>query len=230
MIQREGSGVHFDIPIRVAQRERLDTETLLAIFFRNRTIDRKVDFTPDHLLDKFICVDILYVASLNASPLPKNCHTIAKLHNLIQFMADKHDGATSVAHFTKNTEKRPNLLRRQNSSRLVENKDPRAAIENLKNFNRLLFADRKLIRKFVRVNFHAVFLGKCTYGRTFFLVAHKKTAGGNRDILRGRQRFGEHEMLVNHADSALDGIFGGMKDLSLSADKNGSRIRLIDAG
>ncbi len=116
--------------------------------------------------------------------------------NRLAFRREAPDDREQTIHF----------LRRQYSSRLVEDQKLRIAVKRLQNFEALLLSDSKLFHAHPRIDFHAVLprhFGKvpCRFfqiqnGTVAFITEH--------DVLDDAERRNQHKMLVHHADAKRD--------------------------
>ena len=95
------------------------------------------------------------------------------------------------------------LLRHQHRGRLVEDQDPRAAVEDLEDLDPLPVADAEVLDQRVRVDVQAVRRRQisriCARG-----AGRRCRASFSRaedDVLEDGEVVGEHEVLVHHADA-----------------------------
>src|SRR5437763_15012626 len=75
-------------------------------------------------------------------------------------MHDDDDGLALLAHAPQDSETLLDLLRRQDSRRLVEYEQTRVPVESLQQFDSLLLADRQVVYERVRVNRQAELVGE----------------------------------------------------------------------
>ena len=99
---------------------------------------------------------------------------------------------------------------RQDGRRLVEDEDPRLAVERLEDLDALLPADRQSTDLLVRVDLEAEPLAQLADPPAGLVaveedrVRHRLVA--QQDVLGDRQDRDQHEVLVDHADAPGDGI------------------------
>ena len=104
-----------------------------------------------------------------------------------------------------------NLLWGEGRSGLVQDQNISTAIQRLQDLNALLHADGNIFNLRVRVYGKTV-----TFGYFHHVLSRRNHVqfyaagrlGPQNDILRDRKRLYQHEVLVYHADSGVDGIAG----------------------
>ncbi len=127
-------------------------------------------------------------------------------------MGDENNGFALLCQRAHDDEQLVGLLRGQNGGGLVENQDVGLAVQQLDDFHALLHAHGQILNVAVRVHSQAVLVGNfADAGRGPLAV--QETAVFCRFFTQhhifGHRKHGhEHEMLVDHADSAGDGVAG----------------------
>ena len=125
-------------------------------------------------------------------------------------MADEDDARALRREAAQDGEDLLGLLRRQHGGRLVEDEDARLAVERLEDLDALLLADRQAADLGVGVDLEAELLGRAPDPPAGLVpveedgVRHRLLA--EHDVLGDGQDRDEHEVLVDHADPARDGI------------------------
>ena len=77
-------------------------------------------------------------------PAAQHGDAIGDRHHLVELVRDEDDGAPLGRHRAKGDEERLGLLRGEHRGRLVEDEDPRLAVERLQDLDPLLLAHREL--------------------------------------------------------------------------------------
>jgi hypothetical protein len=135
-------------------------------------------------------------------------NAVSKRQHLTQSMRDQQHGVTLLHQSTQDAEEFLDLLRRQHRCRLIENQDTRAAHQDLEDFDALLFPDRQGINTRRSANAQtklrrrlfdefARFASIQPQVVMWFLPKH--------DVLGHRERWYQHEMLMHHAQSQVNG-------------------------
>ena len=125
-------------------------------------------------------------------------------------MADEDDAVALVAEPAQDGEDLLRLLGREDGGRLVEDQDPGLAIEGLEDLDPLLPADRQATDLLVRVDLETESLAELADAPTGLgpveedRVGHRLVA--QQDVLGDGEDRHEHEVLVDHADAAGDGV------------------------
>ena len=126
-------------------------------------------------------------------------------------MADEdHRGAEVLRELAEDGEDLARLLRRQHGGRLVEDEDARAAVERLEDLDALLPTDGQRADLGVGVDLEPELLAELPDALVRVApieedrVRHRLVA--EEDVLCDREDRDEHEVLVHHADPAVDGV------------------------
>ena len=114
---------------------------------------------------------------------------------------------------------------------LVQNQNVRTAVEDLDDLYSLLFGDGHIVDFFVGVNHKAIFLADLgNPGSCGFEVQLAGLFQSQYDIFCGGKDVHQFEVLMDHADAALEGILGGGDGDRISADQNLALIGKINSG
>ena len=157
---------------------------------------------------------------------------IGDRHDLLELMGDEDDGLALGLQLLEDAEQVFGLVRRQDTSRLIENEHFGAAIECLQNLDALLKTNRQVIDHGVGIDLEAIILFQpfefaarlgepAIENETAFRTQH--------DILEHGEFADQHEMLMHHADPGPDGVGGTRNMRLLAVDADLTRIGLIKA-
>src|SRR5258707_3608195 len=147
-------------------------------------------------------------------------------------MRDDENRFALLAKLLQISEQSVCFLRRQDGGRFIQDEDVRVAIEQLQNFDSLLDANRKFLDVPVPIHRQAVLTRQNLQTRArFFAIndAEAKRLGSQENIVESGIRTGQHEMLMNHADAAVDGIGRSSPNALRSINKKVACIRPIAA-
>ena len=145
-------------------------------------------------------------------------------------MGNKDDGFTVFSQVIKDFEETFCLLRGQYRSRLIQNDDAGTSCQYLNDLNPLGLTYRDLGYLLVQLNIHVVLIyvllygfscGGKIYGQTFPRFKSQD------DILKNSQLFYQHEFLMDHSDTGLNGCFWRNALVLFSSDGHSSRIKGI---
>ena len=140
-------------------------------------------------------------------------------------MADEDDAVALGRQAAQDREDLLGLLGREDGGRLVEDEDPRLAVERLEDLDPLLPADRQRADLGVGVDLEAELLGRARRSAGWASFRSRKIAVGHRllaeeDVLGDGQDRDEHEVLVDHADPAGDGVGGPVMSTALAVEQD----------
>ena len=146
-------------------------------------------------------------------------------------MGDDDDGLVVLLHVADNVEKTLRLLRGQNGGRLIKDQDVRTAVENLDDLQGLLLGHAHLIDLLVRIQVKMVAVADllCLSAHLFEVkfLALFQTEG---DIFQCRKNVDQFEMLVDHTDAQIKGVFGRTDLHRFPIHQDLACIRIVDAG
>ena len=164
----------------------------------------------DHHGGEDLFVDVAGIFKPGQTPLTHHADAVGDGHDLIELVGDDDDGHLLFADdAADDVEQLVRLLRGEDGGRLVEDEDVRAAVERFQYLDALLKPDADIPHGGGGVDLKAVFLHKAA--RFAFglgvVEEHAEPArlAAEDDVLRDGERRDEHEVLVHHADAALDG-------------------------
>jgi len=133
---------------------------------------------------------------------------VRNFHHLAQFMGDENDRHTVGDESLQGREEFVRFLRGKHGGRLVEDEDAGAAGEGLEDFHALADADGQVAHGGVGVDAQAVTRGQVA-GEPPRAVLIEQAAPGRlhaeHDVVGDGERVEQHEVLVDHADTVVDG-------------------------
>ena len=172
----------------------------------------ELDVAADHQLGEVLLVGLGRDPLADDLAAPDDRDPVGDLEHLVELVADEDDAVALGGEPPQDLEDLLGLLRRQHGGRLVEDEDPRVAVERLEDLDPLLPADRQRADLGVRVDLEAEPLAELD-DPAVGLVAVEEDRVGHRlvaeeDVLGDGQDRDEHEVLVDHADAAGDRVGG----------------------
>ena len=177
---------------------------------RHAAVDDQLDLAADHQLGQVVLVGLGRLALADDPAAPDDRDPVGDLEHLVQLVADEHDAVALAGEPSQDREDLVGLLGRQHGRGLVEDEDPGVAVERLEDLDPLLPADRQRADLGLGVDLEAeppAELDDPPVG----LVPVEEEAVGHRllaeeDVLGDGQDRDQHEVLVDHADAAGDGV------------------------
>ena len=145
-------------------------------------------------------------------------------------MRDNQNRLAVFPHLPENRKEALGLLRGQHGSRLIENQDVRAAVQNLHNLDGLLLGDRELVDLLLRIQPKAVALREFRELLLRRLQVVFAAPLAEDDILGRTEHRNQLEVLVYHADAEPERILRGLNARNLAVYFDLSAVRKIDAG
>ena len=221
LLELQIEGVEIGQAAFIADREASDVE--------NDLIRHLQVFLPlgnlvlaDHQAGQLVLVEAAALQGVDAAAFLEDCHPVGDLHDFAHLVRDEDDTFPLVAQLFQHREQPVGLLRGQYRSRLIENQQPAVAQQQLDQFDPLLGTDRELPDRCVKVEveIELVDQGLDLVAIAAALEQVRDIREGNQDILKHRMGRDQHEVLVNHADGAGQGVFraGEMNRLPIDAD------------
>ena len=200
--------------------------TRILVFF----VNFKVYITAYHHGCQLIFIDICYLHRLNVFTLTDNGTVIRGSCDLFQLMGNKDNALAICGQIVNDLHQALDLLGCQGSGRLVEDQCFRSTVQNLQDLHTLLHADGNILYLCIRINLHTITLGQLHDLLSRCLLINGKAFGRlhtKDDVLGHRKGLDQHEMLVYHTDSDINGVFGTVKMNFLLINKNLSAGRFI---
>ncbi len=158
---------------------------------------------------------------------------VGDLGHLVQLVADEDDRLPLLGQAPHDREELLCLLRGQHRRRLVEHEDVRAAVERLQDLDALLLADGDVLDDRARVDCEPE-PGRDVLNALRGHVVVEQDAVVHRlrrehDVLGDRHHRDEHEVLVHHADAALDRGLRRPQLGRLAVDQDLALVRPVEA-
>ena len=110
---------------------------------RLAAVDRQLDLASDHQLGEVVLVRLGRDPLADDLAPPDDRDPVGDLEDLVELVADEDDAVALGGEAAQDREDLLGLLGRQDRGRLVEDEDPRIAIERLEDLDPLLPADRQ---------------------------------------------------------------------------------------
>ena len=193
----------------VANDQLLDLERDLA-GVRLAAIDDQGDLAADHQLGEVLLVGLGRDPLADDLAAPDDRDPVRDVEDLVELVADEDDAVTLGRQAPQDLEDLLGLLGREDGGRLVEHEHPRVAVEGLEDLDPLLPADGQRSDLGLRVDLEAEPAAELDDLAVGLLPVEEAAAGGRLlaedDVLGDGQDRHEHEVLVDHADAAMDGI------------------------
>ena len=148
-------------------------------------------------------------------------------------MADEDDRLALLGQAPHDREELLCLLRGQHRRRLVEHEDVRPAVERLQDLDALLLADGDVLDDRARVDREPEPGGDVLNALRGHVVVEQDTVvhrlRREHDVLGDRHHRDEHEVLVHHADPALDRGLRRPQLSRLAVDQDLALVRPVEA-
>ena len=190
-------------------------------------------FPSHHHRGQFHLIHIRNLDCINVSAPADNGAVVCRLLDLTELMGDDDDGLAIVGQAVHDLNEFIDLLRSQHSGGLVQDQDLRTAVQSLEDLHTLLHAHRNILDLGIGIDGQAIFFRKLQYilpgGCLINDAAKPCFFHTEHDILCNCERFHQHEVLMHHADSQLDGCIGILDNRFLTVDPDLAFIRLIQS-
>ena len=158
-------------------------------------------------------------------------HAVGDLEHLVQLVADEDDRHPLAHEILQDPEELPCLLRGEHGSGLVEDQDVRAPVERLQDLDALLLSDGDVLDPRVRVDGEVELLGQFLDPAPGRREVEHDTCSRRllreHDVLGDRHHGDEHEVLVHHADAAVDRLPRRTHLRGLPVDEDLAFVRVV---
>ena len=144
-------------------------------------------------------------------------------------MGDDNKGLAVRFHVPHDGEQLVRLLRRQHGGGFIEYQDVSPAVQHLDDLHRLLLGHGHIVDLHMRVDVKAVLLAD-VLDLLARAVNIQPALQSEDDILGGGEEIDQLEVLVDHADTQIEGILGRCDGHGLVVDVDLSLIGEVDAG
>ena len=191
---------------------------------RLATIGRELDVPADHELSQVLFVRRAWDPLADDLAAPDDRDPIGDLEDLVQLVADEDDRMPLRGKPAQDSEDLLRLLGGEDGGGLVEDEDAGIAVERLEDLDPLLLTDRQGVDPGVGIEVEAELLAErldLAAGRLLVdedRIRHRLLA--EDDVLGDGQHRDEHEVLVDHADPASDGVSGTEDVDGLAVDED----------
>lgn len=146
-----------------------------------------------------------------------------------ELVRDEDDRQTLGLQFAQVVEEGVDLLRNEDGRGLVEDQCGGAAVEDLEDLHALAGGDAEFLDQEVGLDAEAVALGEFLDLAAGLGADAVELLAAEHHVLEDREVVGEHEVLMDHADAADDGV-GRRREADLFAvDGDGALVRLLHA-
>ncbi|EPJ40977.1 putative ABC transporter ATP-binding protein YufO [Streptomyces afghaniensis 772] len=149
--------------------------------------------------------------------------------HLAELVRDEDDRQALGPQFAQVGEEGVDLLRDEHGGRLVQDEGAGAAVEDLEDLHALAGGDAELLDQEVGLDVEAVALGEFLDLAAGLGADAVQLLAAEHDVLEDREVVGEHEVLVDHADAADDGVGRRREADLLAVDGDGALVRLLHA-
>ena len=196
---------------------------------RLATIGRELDVPADHELSQVLLVRRAWDPLADDLAAPDDRDPIGDLEDLVQLVADEDDRMPLRSKPAQDSEDLLRLLGGEDGGGLVEDEDAGIAVERLEDLDPLLLTDGQSVDPGVGIEVEAELLAErldLATGRLLVdedRIRHRLLA--EDDVLGDGQHRDEHEVLVDHADPASDGVSGTEDVDGLAVDEDRPCVR-----
>ena len=177
---------------------------------RLATVHHQLDGASHHQLGEVGLIGLGRDPLAHHLASPDDRDPVRDLEDLVELVADEQDAVTFRGETAQDLEDLLGLLRRQDRGRLVEDQDPRIAIERLEDLDPLLPAHGQGADLGVGIDLEAEALAELTDPAARFLAVEEDRIGhrlvAEEDVLGDGEDRDQHEVLVDHVDAAGDRV------------------------
>ena len=161
--------------------------------------------------------------------LAEHGHPVGHVQHLVELVGDDDEGLAVGLHVAHDGEQLVRLLRGQHGGGLVQNQNIGTAVQHLDDLHSLLLGHGHVVDLHVRVDIKAVLITDVLDLLTC-IVQVKLALQAEDDILGGGEQVDQLEVLVDHADTQIEGILGRCDGHRLVVDVDLPLVGEIDAG
>ncbi len=198
------------LPARILHAQALDRERRVGRMAL-AAVDGELHAAADHELREVVLVGLGGNAGPDHATATDDRDPIGDVEDLVELVADEDDrGPELLRELAQDDEDLARLLGGEDGGGLVEDEHLRLAVERLEDLDPLLPADRQGADLLIGIDVESeplAELADATVRGTAVeedRVRHRLVA--EEDVLGDREDRDEHEVLVDHADPAVDGI------------------------
>ena len=195
------------------------------------TVDVQRDSMAHHHVGELLGIGVPGGHISDITSLAQNSYPVGDIHYLVELVGDDDHGFAVGFHVAHDIKEPVGFLRSEDSGGLVQNQNVCAPVEYFDDFHRLLFGDRHVINFFVGVDDEAILLADFRNpGGCGFEIQLAGLFQAQHNIFRCGKDIHQFEVLMDHADAAVKGVFGRCDGDGISADQNLSFIGEINSG
>ena len=172
-------------------------------------LQMEVDLTADHHFGKVLDAGGRNVAGADALAAAQDRAVVRNCLDLIELMGDKDDRLALALEVLHDDHQFVDLLRRQDSRRLVEDQDFVVTVEHFQNFGTLLHADGDVLDESIGVDVQAIPLRELHDlfpGLILLQEARLVRLHAEDDVFKHRETLHELKVLMHHANAQCIGI------------------------
>ena len=196
--------------------------------FRFGTVDVERHLLTHHHFRQLLLGGFGSVHRADVFALAKDGNAVGYAHYFVEFVRD-YDYAFAVGfHCAQHGKQFVGFGRGQYGGRLVQNKDVCAAVQRFDYFHRLLFRHSHVVHLFVGVNVKAVTFAHF-HNALFCCLQVVLTADTQHDVFRSGKHVHQLEVLVYHAYSAGECVFGRSDYFFFAVNVNCTAVGVVDA-
>ena len=193
------------------------------------TVDVQADTAAHHHVRQGLLVGVLGQHIAYVLALAQHGHTVGHVQHLVELVGDDDKGLAVGLHVAHDGEQLVRLLRGQHGGGLIQNEDVGAAVQHLDDLDGLLLRNGHVVDLHVGVDVKPVAVADFLH--LFTGVGQIQLAlQTQNDVLRGGEQVDQLEVLVDHADTEVEGILGRCDGHRLVVDVDLSLIGEVDAG
>lgn len=185
------------------------------------------EFAAHHQLGELLAGGGRGVGGAHRRTAPDHGDLVRDRQHLAQLVGDEDDGEAFGLQLTQVVEERVDLLRHEDRGRFVEDQGAGAAVEDLEDLHPLAVGDTEVLDDGVRADAEAVRVGDLLDLRPRPVPDAVQLLGAEDDVLQDREVVGEHEVLVHHADTAVDGVARAAERDLFTIHRDGALVRLL---
>ena len=193
------------------------------------TVDVQRHAAAHHHVRQGLLVGVLGLHIADVLALAEHRHAVGHVQHLVELVGDDDKGLAVGLHVAHDGEQLVRLLRGQHGGGLIQNEDVGAAVQHLDDLDGLLLRNGHVVDLHVGVDVKPVAVADFLH--LFTGVGQIQLAlQTQNDVLRGGEQVDQLEVLVDHADTEVEGILGRCDGHRLVVDVDLSLIGEVDAG
>ena len=172
-------------------------------------LNGELHIAADHHLGQLFLGGVLNIDRTDILALAQDAAAVGHSHDLVQLMGDEEDALALCLEAAHDLHQLIDLLRGQNSRRLIENQNFIVAVKHFQDLDTLLHADRNIADKRIGIDLQAVFFtqrhdlfaGLVLLQEAVLCVLHAED-----DVIQHGEAFHQLKVLMHHADAKRVGV------------------------